>query len=192
MWLLPRAKMPACLPACTCCCLDILLPALLHMPCDMARSAELPQRTGLLNLFYRIAVCTLQAEHICLDNHILNCSNLLNEVAYQASSGFKYHRTCSASATAAMAFVTAPVFPPCVRTSALVVWRGLLLLMPPCLLPCHQQNVRRQCSEVWDAMERFIEQPAAGELLMVQVNSGFCGLQMLCCCVCCAGLSAHS
>ncbi|PRW44574.1 carbonic anhydrase [Chlorella sorokiniana] len=53
-----------------------------------------------------------QAEHICLDNHILNCSNLLNEVAYQ--------------------------------------------------------NVRRQCSECWDAMQRFIEPPAAGELLMVQ------------------------
>ncbi|KAI7835940.1 hypothetical protein COHA_010173 [Chlorella ohadii] len=73
-------------------------------------------------LLVRPAVCShaldaklaeaAQAEHICLDNHILNCSNLLNEVAYQ--------------------------------------------------------NVRRQCSEVWDAMERFIEQPAAGELLMVQ------------------------
>jgi hypothetical protein len=56
-----------------------------------------------------------QAEHICLDNHILNCSNLLNEVAYQ--------------------------------------------------------NVRRQCSECWDAMQRFIEPPAAGELLMVQVGA---------------------
>lgn len=38
----------------------------------------LPNRTAMLTL-------TLQAEHICLDNHILNCSNLLNEVAYQAS-----------------------------------------------------------------------------------------------------------
>ena len=43
---------------------------------------------------------------------------------------------------------------------------------PACPVP---QNVRRQCSECWDAMQRFIEQPAASELLMVQVGrcSGF-------------------
>lgn len=66
-----------------------------------------------------------------------------------------------------------------------------LLLMPPHLPFCHPQNVRRQCSEVWDAMERFIEQPVAGELLMVQV--GFlCASHMLCCCERCAGLSVQS
>lgn len=48
-------------------------PPTLHPPavCSRALEAKLAEAAA--------------AEHICLDNHILNCSNVLSEVAYQVS-----------------------------------------------------------------------------------------------------------
>lgn len=74
------------------------------------------------------------------------------------------------------------------RFSPQAGWGDRGCAFPPCFSPspcCVPQNVRRQCSECWDAMQRYIEQPAAGELLMVQVGAAaYCVATAVCCAFC--------
>lgn len=76
--------------------------------------------------------------------------------------------------------------PACFSTLAGWGYRGWAF--PPCSSPfpwCVPQNVRRQCSECWDAMQRYIEQPEAGELLMVQVGAAvYCAANAVYCAFC--------